>query len=111
MSHRIPISLNDALELDLFEDIKFGELKMGDTYIFDKDTDYYDLFLDIEVESNVVKDISAYMCSCKITFELNDKKYEKIYEYHNSSPMALTILNLYDMIEEWNEEEEEENKE
>lgn len=54
MSHRIPISLNDALELDLFEDIKFGELKMGDTYIFDKDTDYYDLFLDIEVENMYV---------------------------------------------------------
>jgi hypothetical protein len=102
MTTELPISLNTAMKIDLFEDIKFGDLKD----LFTEDTDYNDLCLDIEIEDINNKDLPDWYCSSKITFELNDKKFEKLYEYHNSSAMALYMLEIWECVEIYNAEEE-----
>ncbi len=111
MTTELPISLKTAMKINLFEDIKFGDLKIGDNHLFTEDTDYYDLDLDIEIEDIINEDLPEWYCSSKITFELNNKKFEKLYKYHNSSAMALYMLEIWECVEIYNAEEEDEEDE
>ena len=105
------LTLDTVLKIDLFDDIKFGDLKIDNNNIFTTDTDYYEYCLDIEIQGIINEDLPEWYCSCKITFELNNKKFEKLYEYHNSSPMALYMLEIWEQIRESEEDEEDEEDE
>tara|TARA_Y100001938_G_scaffold125721_1_gene176965 strand:- start:39 stop:434 length:396 start_codon:yes stop_codon:yes gene_type:complete len=127
MTTELPINLKTALEIDLFEDIKFGDLKIGDNHLFTEDTDYYDICLDIEIENfePTFKEIQEQKkkieekqgCEVSLSFryadiktvikfELNNKKFEKTYIYYCNSPMGINISQIWEYAEIYNAEEE-----
>jgi len=130
MSSQTEINLTTALEIDLFEDIKFGDLKMDNNNIFTEDTDYYEYCLDIEIENfkPTFKEIQEQKkkieekqgCEVSLSFryadiktvikfELNNKKFEKTYMYYCNSPMGINISQIWEQV--WEQEQEEETEE
>jgi len=96
------ITLDDAKYLDLFDDIPYKHLK--DCYVND-DTNKNDDFLDVEI-TDLPCDRIAYS-KVKIIMQIGyiydimfgethyrNLKYEKIFEYNNSSGLALKLMEI-----------------
>ncbi len=88
MPTQIYISLNSALEIDLFDDVKYKHLKD----LFDPNTDYEEYMEELDFiiwmedipNENYCPKTNRYLKK-KITFELEYTKFEKIYEYLEGS--------------------------
>ena len=88
MPSQIYISLNTALELDLFDDVKFMYLKD----LLDPNTEYEEymeeedfiIWIEDLPNENYCPKTNRYL-KTKITFELEYTKFEKIYEYGEDS--------------------------
>ncbi len=93
------ITLTTALELDLFENIEYKYLKKLLNIGVDASIDYDEYDFEVEIENIPDDTIEAWECCTRITFEIEDKKYEKLYTYNNSSITALQFANLYEEIE------------
>ena len=110
------ISLNIAIELDLFDNIEYKYLKK----LLNPSVDYddYDFEVDIQRNPDDEEPMFEYYCIKVVKFDLENPKYDaedpwckenkyirftKRYEYNNSSIRALQFMNL------WIDDEDEES--
>jgi hypothetical protein len=105
--------------LDLFDDLKFSDVKQF--YQQSKNLDFDDLDFEVDIQDVVDDDKRSICWNCvEISFyldvedywgELKPKEFSKTIRYNTSSAMALIMLNMYEESEEESEEESDEEEE
>jgi hypothetical protein len=114
------ITLNQAIyDLDLFDDLKFSDVKQF--YQQSKNLDFDDLDFEVDIQDVVDDDKRSICWNCvEISFyldvedywgELKPKEFSKTIRYNTSSALALILLNLYEESDEESEEESDEESE